>query len=156
MLQKFILENYSPQLVYNVHIFPYYITSYTLCPFALYYVPNRFMPISKSPAFFVWAGHKGNPPPHFMSRTPRKIFENLSKIKTLWTCQLSCKHKWWKFNVKMSSKDLKLWPLISIGQNVTNVPLILKIWEIIFLFLGKFLYGLFLRIIWGVQDFFDP
>jgi hypothetical protein len=42
------------------------------------------------------------------------------------------------------------------GHKITNVPLILKIWVIIFLFLGKLVYGPFLRIFCGGLNFFDP
>jgi hypothetical protein len=36
--------------------------------------------------------------------------------------------------------------MVAMGHKITNVPLILKIWDIIFLFLGKLVYGPFLRI----------
>jgi hypothetical protein len=43
-------------------------------------------------------------------------------------------------------QGLWIWPLVAMGHKITNVPLILKIWEIIFLFLGKLLDGPFLGI----------
>jgi hypothetical protein len=42
------------------------------------------------------------------------------------------------------------------GHKNTNAPLILKIWDIIFLVLGKLHNGPFLGIFRGGLDFFDP
>ena len=42
------------------------------------------------------------------------------------------------------------------GHKITNAPLILKIRDIIFLFLGKVHNGPFLGLFRGGLDFFDP
>jgi hypothetical protein len=51
---------------------------------------------------------------------------------------------------------IKLRALVAKGHKNTNAPLILKIWDIIFLVLGKLHNGPFLGIFPGGLDFFDP
>jgi hypothetical protein len=42
------------------------------------------------------------------------------------------------------------------GHKITNVPLILKIWDIIFLFLGKLVYWTFPGYFEGASTFLTP
>jgi hypothetical protein len=53
-------------------------------------------------------------------------------------------------------KRLQIRALVAKGHKITNAPLILKIWDIIFLILGKLHNGPFLGIFRGGLDFFDP
>ena len=46
--------------------------------------------------------------------------------------------------------------MVAKGHKNTNAPLILKIWAIIFLILGKLHNGAILGIFRGGLDFFDP
>ncbi len=150
------------------------------------------MPNFRISRIFSGAGHKVNPP-HFMSRTPEKSAKNRKTVNNQNSVSVPAQlysHIRWKFNVKMSSLDLKLWapepvfvnllrspgidPSLAAGTTSTTLFVILaksiprKLFlgslctadfenlEIIFLVLGKLLYGPFLGIFWGGPDFFDP
>jgi hypothetical protein len=53
-------------------------------------------------------------------------------------------------------RDLSLSLSLSLGHKITNVPLIWKVWDIIFIFLSKTHKGTVLGIFRGGLDLFDP
>jgi hypothetical protein len=52
-----------------------------------------------------------------------------------------------------SLKGIQIWPLVAMGHKITNVLVILKIWEIIFCFWAKYFMGNFLGYCEGASTF---
>ncbi len=88
---------------------------------------------------------------------------NLSTIKIQCPNQLSCiRIRWslvWRWRKRKSLsliQGLWIWSLVAIGHKITNVPLILKNWEIIFSFWANYLMGHFEGHFEGASTFLTP
>ncbi len=53
-------------------------------------------------------------------------------------------------------RGLRIPPLVAMGHKITNVPLILKIWEIIFCFWANYFMGHFSGYFEGASSFLTP
>ena len=90
---------------------------------------------------------------------------NLSTIKTQCPNQLSCSRiRWslvWRLRKRKSLSLIQglgfwIWPLVAMEHKITNVPLILIIWEIIFCFWANYFMGHFSGYFEGSSTFLTP